>query len=69
MKIKSHRNTGGNDFYWVGECEHCGHVTDEIKSGYHDGNYHNRVIPSIECKECGKSTTDAFKGQVTVERH
>lgn len=65
MKIKSHRNVRGNDFYWIGECEFCGRITNELP-GYHDSYYHDRVIPSIECIKCGKSSSEDFKHLVTV---
>lgn len=68
MKIKKTTYQSGNDFKWIGECEHCGYLTGEIW-GYHDANYFGKVIPSIICKECDKSTTDEFKGVVTVEKH
>jgi len=43
-----------NDFSAVMECEHCS-ATQELKTGYHDGFYHNHVIPAITCKACGKN--------------
>ena len=37
---------------WV--CEHCG--WERTGSAYDDANYHERVIPKMECCECGKKT-------------
>lgn len=53
MKIKNIVSDYGNDFYYHAECEHCGHVSEKI-AGYHDANYHQRVIPQMKCKQCGK---------------
>jgi DNA-directed RNA polymerase subunit RPC12/RpoP len=43
------------DFYAVYKCEHCGHETGE-QPGYDDANYHDNVIPEMECDDCGKSS-------------
>lgn len=52
MKIKETTFQMGNDFNAIMECEHCEN-TQELKSGYHDGYYHNNVIPAMTCKACG----------------
>ena len=57
MRIKEFTFEMGSDFHAMMECEHCG-GTQELKSGYHDHNYHLRVIPEMECKSCGKSRND-----------
>lgn len=54
MKIKDYRSIGGRDFYATMECEHCP-STQELRSGYDDAHYHNRVIPAMTCKSCGKN--------------
>ena len=43
----------GNDIYAEFECEHCGNIQNNV-SGYNDDNFHENVIPSWECKKCGK---------------
>ena len=54
MKIKTITSEHRNDFCAVMECEHCG-ATQENPYGYHDTNYHTRVIPMMHCKACGKN--------------
>lgn len=54
MKIKKITWEHRNDFYAIMECEHCGNE-EELKSGYHDNNYHTNVIPAMKCEKCGKN--------------
>jgi hypothetical protein len=72
MKIQKYTHQHGNDFSAIMECEHCGH-TGENKYGYHDGFYHDRVIPQIFCASCGKNregstvkTDDAVNGETRI---
>ena len=65
MRIKEILSEYGNDFYATYECEHCGHVTPR-KSGYHDDNFHNKVIPSKFCFACGKNRAGEM-GKATSE--
>lgn len=58
MKIKTIINQNRRDFYAIYECEFCGAI--HKGDGYDDSNFHNNVIPNIECKECHKKS-----GQVT----
>ena len=51
MKIKEILSEYRNDFSAVLVCEHCG-STQRINSGYHDNNYHTRVIPGMFCRAC-----------------
>lgn len=53
MKIQKVTWSMGNDFSANLVCEHCGHV-QQINRGYNDSFYHNRVIPTITCEDCGK---------------
>lgn len=58
MRIKEILSQHRRDFRAIYECEHCG---KEVKgSGYDDRNFHDNVIPKMECKECGK-TADQSK--------
>lgn len=41
------------DFRGILQCEHCGQQ-QELTSGYDDVNYHENVIPSIKCRQCGQ---------------
>lgn len=52
MKIKEITSQYRNDFSAIMECEHCGY-TNKIHTGYNDANYHDNVIPSMYCKQCG----------------
>ena len=53
MEIQKITFSMGNDFRADMICEHCGHV-QKLTSGYHDGFYHNSVIPAMTCVECSK---------------
>jgi len=45
------------DFCGVYQCEFCGHVEhDRGKSSYDDRNFHDNVIPNMQCPQCKKST-------------
>lgn len=54
MFVKLITNQIRNDFWYTGECEHCGHEQKRM-SGYDDENYYERVIPSIHCPQCGRN--------------
>lgn len=52
MKIKRITFEMGADFHAVMECEHCGH-DQPMRHGYHDGYFHDNVIPAMPCQSCG----------------
>lgn len=54
MKVDEYTFAMGNDFSAIMECEHCG-GKQKLTSGYHDGFYHNQVIPAMKCDRCGKN--------------
>ena len=54
MKIKKILRQNRNDFAATMVCEHCGH-TMELRTGYHDWHYHNRVIPAMVCTACKRN--------------
>lgn len=58
MKIKEVTYQNRNDFYAILECEHC-QAEQELKSGYDDDYYHNKVLPAIECKSCSQPRNPA----------
>jgi len=63
MKIKKILRQSRRDFTAIYECEHCG---DEYESGgYDDANFHNNVIPKMECRKCGKVAGDAYRPLTT----
>jgi len=59
MKIKKITSQHRRDFRAIYECEHCGH--EHEGSGYDDANFHNNVIPTFECQQCGKMACDSYK--------
>lgn len=59
MKIKTITNQSRRVFYAVYECEHCG--ATQRGSGYDDANFHNNVIPAMQCKMCGKTAGDDYR--------
>ena len=69
MKIKEIKSQHRRDFYAIYEGENCGHITDK-KSGYDDRNFHDNVIPTMKCEECGKSRNDlGITGEKTQTRY
>ena len=59
MKIKKITSQHRRDFRAIYECEHCGH--EHEGSGYDDANFHNNVIPTFECQQCGKKGCDSYR--------
>ncbi len=57
MKLIEITSEHRNDFHGILECEFC-QKTQTVKNGYHDSNYHQRVIPRIQCLACGKRTKE-----------
>ncbi len=58
MRIKDITSMHRRDFYAIYECEHCGH--EEEDSGYDDAYFHEKVIPNMKCKECGKTSSEDY---------
>ncbi len=54
MKIKELIHQNRRDFKAIFECEFCGNT--EEKWVYDDSNFHNNVIPDMECSECKKKS-------------
>lgn len=54
MKIKKMLSEYRNDFSAIMECEYCNHEVLN-NSGYHDNNYHTKVISAMHCPQCGKN--------------
>jgi hypothetical protein len=50
-KLDQHRR----DFTGQYKCQFCEHE-EKRTGGYDDDNYHENVIPRMQCEECGKST-------------
>lgn len=51
------------DFKAEYECEHCGHI--ETGSGYDDAFFHENVIPSMVCPQCGKTADESYRPLTT----
>lgn len=52
MIIKEFISQSRRDLTLLFECEHCGYSFKG--NGYDDENFHNNVVPDMECKNCGK---------------
>ena len=59
MRIKEITHQHRRDFRAIYECEHCGHT--ENGDGYDDANFHQNVIPQIECNKCGKTSDENYR--------
>jgi len=68
MKIKKYVGIiDRRDFEAIYVCEGCG--AEEKKCGYDDSNFHENVIPNMECEACGKSRKDlGLKGITSQAR-
>lgn len=64
MKIKQIVSQYRRDIIVILECEHCEDVTPE-ESGYDDAYYHNTVIPSKICTQCGEKSPSNFRPLTT----
>ena len=60
MKIKQINSQHRRDFRADYECEHCGHI-EKNKYGYDDSNFHENVIPTMTCTECGKAADENYR--------
>lgn len=63
MKIKQIISQHRRDFTAIYECEHCGH--EHKGGGYDDTNFHQNVIPDMECPECKKKADASYRQLAT----
>jgi len=63
MKIQKILSQHRRDFTAVYECEHCGH--EEKSRGYDDANFHQNVIPAMECPKCEKKAPADYRALTT----
>jgi len=63
VKIKKITSQTRRDFWAIYECEHCGH--EEKGSGYDDANFHQNVIPKMQCKACGLQASEDYRPLAT----
>lgn len=59
MKIKKILSQFRRDFTAIYECEHCGDTHEGY--GYDDGHFHQKVIPDMTCKKCGKKSDENYR--------
>ena len=64
MRIIKTYNWSRRDFTFDSECEHCGH-TETDQSGYDDRHFHDHVMPSRQCSECGKTSPEGSEPRAT----
>lgn len=63
MKIKEITYQNRRDFKAIFVCEHCGF--EEERWGYDDANFHNNVVPDMECPNCGKKAAANYRALAT----
>jgi Zn ribbon nucleic-acid-binding protein len=63
VKIKEIKSQHRRDFWAIYECEHCGFKKEA--NGYDDSNFHNNVIPAMECTRCGKTASENYRPLTT----
>ena len=63
MRIKKILRQHRRDFNALFECEHCGHEYE--MGGYDDANFHRNVIPTFECRKCGKRADESYRPLTT----
>jgi len=63
MKIQKIISQHRRDFWAIYECEHCGFTKKMM--GYDDDNFHNYVIPNMECGKCGKISPKDYRPLTT----
>jgi transcription elongation factor Elf1 len=63
MKIQKILSQNRRDFRAIYECEHCGATKEAY--GYDDTNFHNNVIPAMECGICGAKSPEDYRALTT----
>ena len=63
MRIKEILYQHRRDFRAIYECEHCGYTYEG--EGYDDANFHENVIPAMECKQCGMTAGPNYRPLTT----
>jgi len=63
MKIQKIISQHRRDFMAIYECEHCGFTKEHY--GYDDDNFHQNVIPKMECGKCKKKAPEDYKPRTT----
>jgi len=63
MKIETIISQHRRDFRAVYSCQHCDYEREG--SGYDDANFHDNVIPKMQCPKCGKIAGDSYEPRQT----
>lgn len=63
MHIKEIKSQHRRDFRAVYACEHCGH--EHEAHGYDDANFHDNVIPQMQCQECSAVASGDIPARAT----
>ena len=63
MRIVEITSQMRRDFRAIFECEHCKKC--ETLNGYDDTYFHQKVIPEMKCKECGKKADENYRPLAT----
>ena len=64
MHIKKIASQHRRDFRADYECEHCGYVRRN-QWGYDDDYFHDNVVPTMLCPECGEKADDTYRALKT----
>ncbi len=64
MHIKEVTSRNRRDFHAVYECEHCEFTREG--SGYDDANFHQNVIPTMNCPKCGLTASENYEPRATT---
>lgn len=59
MKIQKIISQHRRDFQAIYECEHCAHTVRSY--GYDDANFHQNVVPNMQCEQCGKTAPEQYQ--------
>lgn len=62
MRILEIESRNQDEFLISCVCEHCGHITYEIRR-YDDRKFHKGVSPNMICPKCGKNATGEQKAK------
>jgi primosomal protein N' len=63
MRVRQILSQHRRDFMAVYECGHCG---ETMKGrGYDDANFHQNVIPTMECGACGAAGEPNYRPLTT----
>ena len=64
MYIKKILEQNRRDFTAIFECEHCQHTYED--EGYDDENYHQNVVPNMECPPCKKKAPESYRALTLI---